>query len=419
MPTLASTVRSESHAEIGALIESSADLVLDQWCRRALDAQPAARIAQVSVLRDHFGKLLRAIGCGLCDAYDSGVHRAPAVQHGEQRWESGWSLTELVRDYQLMRLVLLEHLEAMLARPLRHREIMAIGVFIDDAISGSVAAYVQNRDAELVRSQQQHAGLLEETNRRKDEFLAVLGHELRNPLAPIMTSIRVIRGRIGAVHEAVTQSIEVIERQTSQLARLVDDMLDLARIGQGRFELRKSRLALAKMIDEAALAAAPVMKEHGHRLHVAPVDTSIEIDADPDRFLQVVANLLTNAAKYTDAGGDVYLTAERDGSDALVRVRDTGIGIPAEMIPRVFELFMQVDEAQRYAQGGLGIGLALCRRLVEQHGGSIACRSDGAGHGSEFIVRLPLAGRQEADGAEAERAIRIVTRRVETDPSAR
>ena len=302
----------------------------------------------------------------------------------------------------------------MLSRELYYREAMAIGVFIDDAIGESIAVYVSHSEDEAKRRERERAEIAEETSRRKDEFLAVLGHELRNPLAPIITSARVIRSVIGAAPGPLRQSIEVIERQAAQMSRLVDDMLDLARIGQGRFELRRTRLALAGIIEQAVLGVEPVMKANRHRFTISIPDPALELDADADRLLQIVGNLLNNAAKYTPAGGEIVLAAVQEGPNAVVRVRDNGIGIPAQMLSRVFELFAQVEGAKEYAQGGLGIGLTLVRRLVEQHGGSISCHSDGAGKGSEFVVHLPLVARvhdpSSTDGLGGEAAIRIVRR---------
>ena len=280
----------------------------------------------------------------------------------------------------------------MLDRALHSREVVALGVFIDDAIAASVRAYIEHRDGAHAQAERRYAEAVEEASRRKDEFLAVLGHELRNPLAPIATSIQVIRtGLATGLPDAVQQSLEIIERQTSQLSRLVDDMLDLARIAQGQFDLRKSRVTLAAILAQAELAAASVMKARGHCLHSALPEQSLVVDADPDRLLQMIANLLNNAAKYTPPGGDIFLTVQEKDGSALIRVRDTGIGIPANMLSRVFDLFTQVDGAQQYAPGGLGIGLTLVKRLVEQHGGSISCASEGSGTGSEFVLCLPLA----------------------------
>jgi signal transduction histidine kinase len=285
--------------------------------------------------------------------------------------------------------VILEFLEHRLARPLYYREIMAVGVFIDDAIAASVATYVSGRDDDMLRRERERSETLQEANRRKDEFLAILGHELRNPLAPIQTSLRVIRSLLVSTHPSVLTSLEVIERQSSHLNRLVDDILDLARIGQGRFELKKSRLDLAKILEQAAQAAEPVMKTRRHVFEITCPDERVEFDADPNRLLQIIGNLLNNAAKYTEPGGRVQLGGAREGDSVVIRVRDNGMGIPPEMVSRVFELFAQVEESKPYSQGGLGIGLTLVQRLVEQHGGTIVCESEGEGTGSEFIVRLP------------------------------
>jgi signal transduction histidine kinase len=384
-------IRSEPHSEIGTLIEKNADAILERWCHRAMEEQPAAKRVHAAVLRDHFAKLLRAMGRGLkaSEREETHEHRATALVHGEQRWENGWSPTEVVRDYQLMRLVVLEFLEQRLARPLYYREIMAVGVFIDDAIAASVATYVAGRDDDVLRRERERSETLQEANRRKDEFLAILGHELRNPLAPIQTSLRVIRSLLAATHPSVLTSLEVIERQSSHLNRLVDDILDLARIGQGRFELKKARLDLAKILEQAAQAAEPAMKARHHVFEIEVPDDPVELDADPNRLLQIIGNLLNNAAKYTDPGGRVQLSGAREADSVVIRVRDNGMGIPPEMRSRVFELFAQVEESKPYSQGGLGIGLTLVQRLVEQHDGTIVCASEGEGKGSEFTVRLP------------------------------
>jgi signal transduction histidine kinase len=344
------------------------------------------------------GRALRSSGLA-----GSQQHREPALRHGEQRWESGWSPTEVVRDYQLMRLVILEFLEQRLSRSLYCRELMAVGVFIDDAVAASVATYVASRDDEVLQRARGRTDTLEEENRRKDEFMAMLGHELRNPLAPIQNSLHVIRALLGRAHPSVVKSLEVIERQSNHLLRLVDDILDLARIGQGRFELRKSRLDLRRVLEQAVQTSEPGIKARRHELTVSIPNDALEIDADPDRLLQIISNLLNNAAKYTEPGGSIHLSGEREGDSVAVRVRDNGMGIPPDMVSRVFELFAQVEESKDHAQGGLGIGLTLVQRLVEQHGGTIVCESAGVGKGSEFIVRLPPAADQSA-------ALRIIER---------
>jgi len=383
-------LRAESYTDIGSLIESSADLILDEWCRRALEEQPKAKRVNTPALRDHLGNLLRSIGQALRDTTNASRPRTAAVQHGEQRWQTGWSLTEMVRDYQLLRVVIIECLEQVLTRPLFSREAIAIGVFLDDAISVSVAEYVANHEDEALRNERQRAELLKETSRRKDEFLAVLAHELRNPLSPISASTQILRLALETADEPVKHSIDTIERQAAQISRLVEDMLDLARIGQGRFELRKVRVNLRDVLEQAVSGVQSQMHARGHHLVVSIPAETIQLQADPDRLLQIISNLLTNAVKYSEPGGEILLSAERSEDEAIIRVRDRGLGIPTDMLSHVFDLFAQVRGSESYAQGGLGIGLTLVRRLVEQHGGTVTCSSAGQGHGSEFVVQLPL-----------------------------
>ena len=229
---------------------------------------------------------------------------------------------------------------------------------------------------------------LKEADRRKDEFLATLAHELRNPLAPIRNGLQIMR-RAGDDKEAVEEARGLMERQLQQMVRLIDDLLDVSRITRNRLALRKERIELATVVQDALDTSRPHIEASGHELAVTLPPRPIHVNADPTRLAQVFSNLLNNAAKYTEPGGRIALTAEREGSDVVVRVGDTGIGIPAEMLPRIFEMFTQVDRSLERSQGGLGIGLTLVRRLVELHGGSIEARSGGHGLGSEFVVRLP------------------------------
>ena len=384
-------IRAEPHAEIGALIQCSVDTLVEQWCVRALAEQSVARQVHHSALRDHLPKFLRGIGQALSQSGTGGTpqHRLHALEHGEERWQHGWSLAELVRDYQLLRLVILEYLEKSLLRPLHTRETMAVGVFIDDAIAASIGAYVAKRDEEASTFETDRVHTLEQTNRRKDEFMAVLAHELRNPLAPIADSVKILRALLPSPQARVGATIDVIDRQSQQLIRLVDDILDVARIGLGRLELRKSRFDLATVLREAAQASMPAFKAKKHDLTLSVPVAPLYLEADLERLIQVVCNLLNNAAKYTPEGGRIHLIGEQDGESAVIRVRDNGIGIAPEMLTRVFDMFTQAEESRDYSQGGLGIGLTLVRRLVEQHGGAVTCQSEGPGRGSEFVVHLP------------------------------
>jgi PAS domain S-box-containing protein len=232
---------------------------------------------------------------------------------------------------------------------------------------------------------------LKEADRRKDEFLATLAHELRNPLAPIRNALEILRMTGGG--ERVR---ETMERQVAQLTRLVDDLLDVSRITRGKVKLRAARLDLRPVVEGAVETSRPLVEAAGHRLSVSLPAEPLAVEADPVRLAQIVTNLLNNAAKYTEEGGRIWLTVERAGPEAVIRVRDTGIGIPAEMLHRVFEMFTQVERPGGHAPGGLGIGLALVKRLAELHGGRVEVHSDGPGQGSEFTVRLPLMPGPEA-----------------------
>jgi signal transduction histidine kinase len=237
-----------------------------------------------------------------------------------------------------------------------------------------------------------------DADRRKDEFLATLAHELRNPLAPIRNGLYLLRIADRA-SETAEQARAMLERQVRHLVRLVDDLLDVSRITRGKLEMRHEPVELAAIVGAAVETSQPAIDAGGHRLAVDLPPEVLTLNADPVRIAQVLANLLNNAAKYTPAGGDIRLGVRRDDDAAVISVRDSGVGIPQHMLERVFDMFTQVDAAS--AHGGLGIGLTLARRLVELHGGSIEARSAGAGEGSEFVVRLPLAVRPQSLGGEA------------------
>jgi len=233
------------------------------------------------------------------------------------------------------------------------------------------------------------AARLSEADRRKDEFLATLAHELRNPLAPIRTGLEVMK--LSKDDPDTMEEIRgTMERQTQQLMMLVDDLLDVSRITKGKLELRKCRVKLADVVQSAVEASRPFIVESDHKMTVAISDEPIYVDADPHRLAQVLSNLLNNSIKYTPQGGHIQLSAERQGSDAVVSVEDNGFGIPAEMLERIFEMFAQIDRPQERGYTGLGIGLSLAKSLVEMHHGRIEVRSEGSGKGSEFSVRLPI-----------------------------
>lgn len=252
----------------------------------------------------------------------------------------------------------------------------------------ALATDLAHRAAVAVENTQLYQAL-READRRKDEFLATLAHELRNPLAPIRNALQILKmPRVDAA--TVRRSRDMMERQVEHLVRLVDDLLDVSRVMRGKIELRKERVELAAVVARAVETVQPLMDAQGHQLSVRITADSLPVDADPVRLAQVVGNLLTNAAKYTEPHGRIWLTAEREGGTAVLRVRDTGMGIAPPMLPRIFELFVQADHASTKAQGGLGIGLTLVKNLVEMHNGTVEARSEGLGKGSEFVVKFPL-----------------------------
>jgi signal transduction histidine kinase len=244
---------------------------------------------------------------------------------------------------------------------------------------------LQGEVAERARAE----AALKEADRHKDEFLAVLAHELRNPLAPIRNAVEIMR-RSALTDPQLSWSRDVVERQVKHLTRLVDDLLDVSRITRGNINLSREAVAVTTIVSRAIETIAPLIAEQRHALTVDVAEETLEVEGDLTRLTQVLGNLLNNAAKYTDPGGDIRLTARRASTDVEIRVRDNGIGIPPELLPRLFQLFTQVDGAAHRAQGGLGIGLALVRQLVQMHGGSVTAYSQGTGKGSEFLIRLPL-----------------------------
>ena len=525
-------IRAGRYMEVGEVIQRDSGLLLDRWARRAAEEQPGAQCVHRAALLDHLPNFLHELGNRLQEAGDpeNRPHCRPAQQHGEQRWQDGWSVGEVVRDYRILRLVVLEHLEATLGRPLGLREAEAVALVFDEAIEESVTRFAASRDEyllrlreertageraaarELLRWQQvfgharwgmallrpsdqalftvnpalarmhgrpaeeltgrpltdlltpesraawpERASLilaqghhtfeaahlhadgssypvltavaafrdgadgeefwaasfqdiserkrLEEQlraqDRRKDEFLATLAHELRNHLAPLGNSLALLRLE-GDKPETVWETAEFMGRQVSQMSRLMDDLLDVARVAQGKLVLRKVRIDLREVAAQAARTSASILESRRHRLTVDVPPEPLWVDADEARLIQVAVNLLNNAAKYTPEVGHIRLTVAREGGEAVLQVRDNGLGISADMLERIFDLFTQLEPGDERASGGLGIGLTLVRRLVELHGGTIAAASAGPGQGSTFTVRLASAAASPSAAGKAE-----------------
>jgi signal transduction histidine kinase/CheY-like chemotaxis protein len=251
------------------------------------------------------------------------------------------------------------------------------------------------RRQRLEQELQQRAVELGEADRRKDEFLAMLAHELRNPLAPIRNAVEVMKV-LAPADAHLRQAREMIERQVKHLARLVDDLLDVSRFTTGKIKLHRAAVELATVIARAVETSRPLIDARGHKLEIALPLEPIRVEADTTRLAQVVGNLLNNAAKYTEKGGHIRLTVEPERSGAVVRVRDNGMGIAADLLPQVFDLFTQGDRSLARSEGGLGIGLTLVKSLVEMHGGRVEAHSAGANRGSEFVVWLPTVAASSA-----------------------
>ena len=252
-------------------------------------------------------------------------------------------------------------------------------------------------ESEATIAQRKRADSLAEANRSKEEFMALLSHELRSPLSPILNALSILR-QMRTNDPIIENAGHIIERQVGQMVRLVDDLLDISRITKGKLRLTKEKVELRVIANRAAETARPLMEARKHEFSVALPTTPIWVNADPARMEQVVVNLLSNAAKYTDTGGLIRMTVGQEGEDAVIRVRDNGVGIAPEMLPQIFELFTQVDGSLGRSYGGLGIGLALARNLMEMQDGRLQAKSEGLGKGSEFTIKMPVVS--ETSGRE-------------------
>jgi signal transduction histidine kinase/integral membrane sensor domain MASE1/ActR/RegA family two-component response regulator len=359
---------------------------------------------------------------------DPGLARTPFVEATRERsfepgigvpgrvWQSGQPLwiSDVVHDPNFPRapLARAQGLHAAFAFPIRlGTETLGVIEFFSREIrppdedllkmfatvGAQIGQFMDRRRAEEERATL--LAQLEQALQAKDEFLAILGHELRNPLAPLRNAAEILGAR-AAGDPAIERIQRIIERQVRHMVRLVDDLLDVSRIARGRVELRRERVSVAEVVARAVEAARPLFEERGQELAVAVPSEPIVVDVDPVRLEQVLGNLLHNAARYTEAQGHIAVEVVKEDGEAVFRIRDDGIGIAPEMLERVFELFVQGERPRSRTAEGLGIGLTLVRNLVELHGGRVEARSEGPGRGSEFVVRLPLAGPGSPAGAE-------------------
>jgi signal transduction histidine kinase len=293
------------------------------------------------------------------------------------------AMSDTAGAYTPEHLAVLESLVAPMAVALQNAELYTLA-------NHEIAERLRVEEA-LKKSEER----LREADRRKDEFLATLAHELRNPLAPIRTAVALL-GHDRILRDKLPWCREVLERQVRHMAHLLDDLLDVSRISSGTLRLRQEPIALSDIVRYGVEASAPLIEMGKHQLTTTVPDPGVILMADGTRLAQVISNLLNNAARYSEPGSRIELTAGREESEVVIRVRDNGIGISAEMLPRIFEPFQQGDRSLERSQGGLGIGLTLVKQVVAMHGGRVEAASDGPGKGSEFTVRLPLASALES-----------------------
>jgi len=327
-------------------------------------------------------------------------------------------LEQSVKDDELLGIMRELGLKSYIGVPLIVRgKTLAVITFINaesghryDTTDLAVAEDLASRAAIAIENAQLYREL-RDADQRKDEFLATLAHELRNPLAPLRNGLQVLRlsGSSGGLAD---EARSMMERQLSQMVRLVDDLLDVSRITRNKLALKKQRVELAAVVQSAIETSRPLIEQSGHEFTLTLPPAPIYLDADLARLAQVFSNLLNNAAKYTEPGGTISLVGEVDGGEIVVRVSDNGLGIPAESLPQIFQMFSQVDRNLERAQGGLGIGLTLVRRLVEMHDGQVEAYSDGPGWGSQFVVRLPvIKATQQAAPSQAEDDVSTTAKR--------
>jgi signal transduction histidine kinase/CheY-like chemotaxis protein len=310
----------------------------------------------------------------------------------------------LVQQARVVGLLYLEN--SALAGAFGDDLVEVVQVLAAQAVISLENALLHEASRREIAQRRQAEQALSEADRRKDEFLAMLAHELRNPLAPIRSASEVLALKLAA-QPAVQGTIGIIRRQVTQLTRLVDDLLDVSRVTQGRIQLDRRPIALADVVASAVEAVEPLVAAKKQRLALAASAEPLFVDGDLARLTQCVANILTNAAKYTEAAGAIRLRTRAEGREAVVEIQDSGIGIAPRLLPQVFDLFVQGERTIDRSQGGLGIGLSIVKRLVQMHDGEVTAHSDGEGRGSTFTIRLPrieppasaAAAREHAEAA--------------------
>lgn len=386
------------------------DSVVQRW-RIAVLSDPDGSAVRFGLrgeqLDDHIPSLTESIGRALGGTQSAIVEREGAA-HGHQRRALGYEVTACMGELAIFRQVLFTIMcEIESATDAARAEVMGATRMLLDVIDRSVQASVREYGIETERERDVVQAALRESHEHKDRFLATLAHELRNPITPILASVRVQRAKLADVE----RSCEIIERQARHQAKLINDLLDVSRIARGKIDLHPEPTRLDDAIRHAVESVQPVVTARGQQLDVRLHDVSLVI-GDPTRLAEIVTNLLNNATKYTPPGGNIEVFLSQQDHTVAVRVRDSGIGIAADMLPRIFDMFAQADESIDRSSGGLGLGLTLAKRLVEMQGGTIEAESSGLGRGATFTVRLPAASPGTSSATEPTRAVAAPQRRV-------
>lgn len=387
---------------LAEFLRDTTETLLERWrslaCRDP--AQPACRHKLTGAeLDDHLPSLVRLLAAGLVEGSTESIERE-GREHGHQRRAHAYTVTEIVEEMNLFRGVVLgavddygradpatrtlEHLVAARSRLLQ---------LIDRSVCASVEQCFRESEAARIAAErrlEEKNAALEEADAQKDRFLTMLSHELRNPLSPILSAVHLIQ-RLGPKDALLEKQRAIIERQVRHLTKLIEDLLDVHRLSNAKIELRPMVLELQEAVGLAIESCRPRIEASEIDLGIETSNEPLRVFADPTRLAQVATNLIDNAAKFTAPGGSIHVRVARENGEAVLRVRDTGIGISADMLPRIFDAFVQADSSLDRRRGGLGIGLMVAKNLVEMHGGRIEVRSEGLGHGAEFTVRLPLA----------------------------
>jgi signal transduction histidine kinase len=380
-------------SETATCLRAQVPEVLRRWEAQVLKEVRAASTVDSEELRDHLQTLLEQVVLALSPGApeEPPLRLTTSERHGGERaLLESYSLGEVLQEYSILRRTVLEVVGE--GQPMSPEERSIINDALEQALIGASTQYalVQRRaDHAEVEEARAETAILQEIDQHKTEFLAWLGHELRTPLSAI-SHAHYILGSLELGSEPALRQLAVASRQTRHLARLVEDLLDLSRISQGTLEVRPERVDLRDPLRDAVETCTPLLEERGHRFHCLLPEAPLWIDGDAVRLVQASTNLLNNAARYSPEGSEVWLSLTQEGKQAVVRVADTGIGIDPSVLPHIFDPFMQVESSSVQARKGLGIGLALLRRLVEMHGGTATASSPGLGHGSEFVIRLPL-----------------------------